>query len=89
MSENFRRSRRHKRTLKSNFIVPILFLLLLSSAIWTNYTAKGYNTKISDLTNKINSAKTEATEIESKNNSIKDSIAELEVLIEKIKVELN
>ena len=89
MSENFRRPRRHKTALKVNFIPPIVCTLLLSAAIWTSSITKDYNTKINDLKNKINSAKTETTEIEAKNNSMKNSIDELEILIENIKVELD
>lgn len=89
MSENFKRSRRHKSTLKINFIFPIVCLLLLGTAMWTNSIATNYSSKISNLTNKIKSATNESTEIESKNQDIKDSIAELDTLIEELKTELN
>lgn len=89
MSENFKRPRRHKATLKPNFIFPIVCLLFLGAAMWTNSIATNYISKITDLTNKIKSVTNESTEIESKNQNIKDSIAELDTLIEKLETELN
>ncbi|MEG2016916.1 MAG: hypothetical protein RR128_00490 [Clostridium sp.] len=89
MSENFKRPRRHKSTSKAVFILPVICVLFLSAAMWTNSIAKNYNSKISDLEAKINAAKTETTEIESKISELKSSITELDSQIEEITTELN
>lgn len=89
MSENFKRPRRHKSTSKSTIIIPIICILLLSVAMWTNSIANNYSSKTTDLSNKIKSAETETKEIEVKNKELESSISELNSQIKEMETELN
>lgn len=89
MSENFKRKRRRQTISKFNIALPILCLLLLVLSIWTNHIGKIYTRKNNELKDNINIYQSESESLESKNNSIKNSISEIDKLIEDIEIKLN
>lgn len=87
MSSNLSR-KRNKSYLKLNTIL-ILCFLFLGLAMLSNYISKSYINKNLELAEKIKTAQSETSKIETENKSIENSISELDKQIEAIKKELN
>lgn len=89
MSENFKRKRRRQGISKFNIALPVLCLLLLVLSTWTNHIGKIYTQKNNELKENINMSQLESESLESKNNSIENSISEMDKLIEDMQNKLN
>lgn len=87
MSSNLSR-KRNKSYLKLNTTL-ILCFFFLGLAVLSNYISKSYVDKNLELTEKIKSVQSEASQIETENKSMENSISELDKQIEAIKNELN